>query len=157
MNKHVQQAQKILKNIKYVTIATASEHGKPWNTPVEALFDNNLNIYWFSDKESQHSQNIRQNQDIFIVMYDSTVAAGEGEGLYIEATAVELNDLEEVRAVRRLKKGSDDNSAHEFMGEHVRRVYKAVPRNIWVNDSIEKDGKFWRDFRVEIPLDELKN
>jgi hypothetical protein len=39
--------------------------------------------------------------------------------------------------------------------ERVRRVYKAVPETIWVNDAILKDGSYWRDHRIEVSLEEL--
>jgi general stress protein 26 len=81
--KHTAQVARILKNIRYATIATASKDGKPWNSPVAFYMDHELNIYWSSDKNSQHSQNIRANNEVFIVIYDSTVQEAEGEGVYI--------------------------------------------------------------------------
>ena len=94
---HNRRANEILGEISYATVATASTDGKPWNSPVRHFCDSDLNIYWFSDKLNQHSRNIRENPDVFIVIYDSTVPEGAGEGVYIEAQARELNDPEEIR------------------------------------------------------------
>jgi hypothetical protein len=41
-------------------------------------------------------------------------------------------------------------------GNGVRRVYKAVPEKVWMNDDIIEDGKFIKDIRVEVPLEQLK-
>ncbi len=154
---HNQRAKNILATIRYATIATASKAGKPWNTPVAHTFDDNLNLYWVSDKENQHSRNVRENVDIAIVIYSSTVPAGSEEGVYFEAKAVELSDPDEIRFMRRIKKGADyDEPADAFLGDAVRRVYKATIVSAWMNDAEEHDGVFVRDYRVEIPLESLK-
>ena len=38
----------------------------------------------------------------------------------------------------------------------MRRMYKATPQKVWMNDAEINGGIFIRDFRVEIDLDELK-
>jgi Pyridoxamine 5'-phosphate oxidase len=67
----------------YITIATADSNGQPWNTPLYAAYDEHYNFYWASWTESVHSRNIRQNPAVFLVVYDSTVPEGTGEGIYI--------------------------------------------------------------------------
>jgi nitroimidazol reductase NimA-like FMN-containing flavoprotein (pyridoxamine 5'-phosphate oxidase superfamily) len=155
---HNKQAAEILRKIRYATIATAGKDGKPWNSPVAHEYDNQCNIYWFSDKQNQHSQNVRENEDVFIVIYDSTVPEGDGEGVYIEAKAVELTDPKEILSIRKLKKGENyEGKPNDFLGDAVRRIYKAVPQRIWMNDAEVKDGVFIRDYRVEIPLEMVKD
>jgi general stress protein 26 len=154
---HNNRAKEILETIKYATIATVTSDGKPWNSPVASVLDDDLSVYWFSDKEGQHSKNVRANGAVFIVVYDSTVPWGKGEGVYIQAKAYELNDPEEVKAVRKVMSGSDADNWQQFLGEGVRRVYKAVPQKVWMNDDITEDGKFIKDIRVEVPLDILRS
>jgi general stress protein 26 len=155
---HDKRAVEILRKIRYATIATANKNGKPWNSPVAHEYDNQLNIYWFSDKQNQHSQNIRENEDVFIVIYDSTVPEGDGEGVYIEAKAVELTDAEEILRVRKIKKGEDyEGNPNDFLGDAIRRVYKAVPQHVWMNDAEVIDGVFIRDYRVDVSLDTIKH
>ena len=154
---HLEHAANILKSIHYATVATTSPDGQPWNSPVAHVADEDLNIYWFSDKQNQHSQNVRSTGRAFIVIYDSTVPEGSGEGVYIQATVKELQDPSEIVKARRLKKGANYNRpADEFLGDAIRRVYKATPQNIWVNDAEVKNGTFIRDYRVELDLVKLR-
>ena len=155
---HDKRAVEILRKIRYATIATANKNGKPWNSPVAHKYDSQLNLYWFSDKQNQHSQNIRDNEDVFIVIYDSTMPEGDGEGVYIEAKAVELTDPGEILNVREIKKGEGYiTQPNDFLGGAVRRVYKATPQNVWMNDAEVKDGDFIRDYRVDISLETIRN
>jgi len=150
---HDKRVKEILQTIRYATIATASKDGTPWNSPVAHEYDSDLNIYWFSDKENQHSKNVRENENVFIVIYDSTVPEGDGEGLYIQAKVQELDDPKAIQFARRIKKGPDYiGPADEFLGGAIRRVYKAIPERIWMNDAEIKDGVFLRDYRVEVSL-----
>ena len=83
-------ARQIIGNIKYITIATASADGVPWNTPVYSAFDSDYNFYWASDQESQHSRNIAANPQVLLAIYDSTVPEGTGRGVYVQARATRL-------------------------------------------------------------------
>ena len=148
--RHNIRAKEILAKIRYATVATVTPSGKPWNSPVAYEIDGNNAIYWFSDKDSQHSKNVRANPYAFIVIYDSTAPEGTGEGVYIEADVVELNDADEINLIRNAKKGRIVDDAHEFLGDAIRRCYRALPKRMWMNDAEEKDGKFIRDYRVEI-------
>ena len=80
ISNYLKTPAKIINDILYATIATADKNGQPWNSPVYSAFDEDLNFYWTSAKDSQHSQNIRENPKRFIVIYDSTVVEGQGEG-----------------------------------------------------------------------------
>ena len=152
----VGRAAEILRTICYATIATADSQAHPWNSPVYSVHDDDLNIYWVSDKQNQHSENIRQNPQVFIVYYDSTALPGQGDGVYFSATAVELTNPEDIRAARQVIDGYDFFSADEYSGNSVCRIYRATPTRAWVNTFEERDGVFIRDFRIEIPLSDLR-
>lgn len=62
---HNKRAVEILRKIRYAT----NKDGKPWNSPVAHEYDNQLNVYWFSDKQNRHSQNVRENEDVCIRDY----------------------------------------------------------------------------------------
>ena len=96
MNKHESRAREIVQRLLYLTVATASGQGQPWNSPVYAAYDEHSNFYWSSSPEAQHSRNIRENDKVFLVIYDSTVPEGKGEAVYVEATAAALEDPAEI-------------------------------------------------------------
>lgn len=43
-----QRAKDIVESNEYITIATASRDGQPWNTPVYAVHDEQYNFFWSS-------------------------------------------------------------------------------------------------------------
>lgn len=43
--KPAETAAKILRTIRYATLATVTPDGKPWNSPVAHVLDADLNIY----------------------------------------------------------------------------------------------------------------
>ncbi len=155
---HDKRASEMIKQIRYATLATVTPEGLPWNSPVAHEYDNDLNIYWVSDKEGQHSKNVTAKKRVFIVIYDSTVPEGDGEGVYIQANVEQVSDPEEILKVRRIKKGSHfEQSPDTFLGESIRYMYKAVPEKVWMNDAEVTDGVFIKDFRVEISLDTIRD
>ena len=44
----------------------------------------------------------------------------------------------------------------EFLGDEVRRIYKAVPKSMWMNDAEMHDGVFIRDYKVELDLADVR-
>src|SRR5437588_6957304 len=66
--------------------------GYPGMRPCMQHLMRTYTFFWVSAKYARHSQNIRANPRIAIVVYDSTVPPGTGKGVYIEARAYELTD-----------------------------------------------------------------
>lgn len=152
-----QRAKEIIQKILYITIATVNNTGQPWNSPVYSAFDEDYNFYWASDVNNQHSENIAQNNKIFLVIFDSTAKEGTGEGVYILAKAHQLTAEDEIRKALsyldgRVGKTKDPvTRVFEFMGDMPRRVYKAVPEKVWMNADGEVNGHYV-DKRIEIDL-----
>ncbi len=147
-----EKAKEIIEKIPYITIASITPEGKPWNSPVYAVPDDKYNFIWNSSAESQHSKNIRANGNIFIVIYDSTVLEGAGCGIYIEAEAKELGgqELEDAIKVFYAKKNKTPVPTSEFLAPSLRRMYMAVPKKISIN-RFEK-GRVPPDWKEEIKL-----
>ena len=149
-----ERARQIIERILYITIASVGEDGLPWNTPVYSSFDERYTFFWVSSPESQHSKNIKANPDVFLVIYDSTVAEGTGEGVYIKAKAYEMSDESEItKALMSAygRKNKEPRSAHDFLGNNPHRVYKAIPEKVWMNTDEKIEGHHV-DKRVEIEL-----
>ncbi len=144
----------IVTRVIYATLATASKDGQPWNSPVYAAFDEKYNFYWASWQNNQHSKNIAENPNVFLVIYDSTMIEGGGKGAYIEATAEAITDMDELEKAMKCyyeRKGKEPRKAEEFMGDFPRRMYKATPKRLWINGDGTIDGNSI-DVRTEIPL-----
>lgn len=156
MEEASKKAKEIIEKIIYITIATASREGTPWNSPVYSAFDKDYNFYWASDQNGQHSKNIAENNKVFLVIYDSTAPEGTGEGVYIQAKTHMLTEDEEIqKALGYLyqRKGQDQHKreATEFLGDYPRRVYKAVPDKVWINSDGDINGNYI-DIRIEVNL-----
>ncbi len=149
------RAKEIISKILYINIATSDKNGDPWNSPVYSAFDENYNFYWISWTENQHSKNIKENNKAFITIYDSRVSEGKGEGIYILAKAQEINDKKEIEhALKYLDGRVGVVGRHSFArlsGSMPRRVYKAVPKKVWMNIDGSIDGEYV-DKRAEIKL-----
>ncbi len=147
-------AKEIISKILYITLATVSKEGKPWNTPLYYAFDSEYNFYWLSDQNGQHSQNIKENSQVALVIYDSTVSEGQGRGVYVQGKAFELTDEDEIeKALKYLygRKNKQPRQFIEFLGDYPRRVYKVVPEKFWVNGSEIINGNFI-DTKTEVDL-----
>lgn len=140
------KAKAILESIIYATVATVSEDGQPWNTPVAVFhFNDDYTLYWASWKENQHSQNIRANHKAFIVIYDSTPSdSNPSAGVYIQAEAFELTDEPEVMQAAQVFEGDlyNPSDGKEYLSNKPRRIYKAVPQKIWMNEDDQINGNF---------------
>src|SRR6266576_4907051 len=134
MNGNEESAKAILSQVLYITLATVGPDGLPWNTPVYAAFDEEYQFFWVSASEVRHSQNIRATHRVAIVVYDSTAPAGEGRGVYIEATADEVNEEQEIiHALDALESRGWKKPLEEVRGASIHRVYKAVPEQVWIS------------------------
>ena len=149
---NAEKVKAIIEKILYITIATVSKSGTPWNTPVYSAYDEKFNFFWASWKENEHSTNIRACSDVFLVIYDSTAPEGTGEGVYIKARAYELDDPKEIEHATNClyeRKNKTPRKADEFLENYPRRLYKAVPEKFWVNEDGTIDGNYI-DTRVEV-------
>ncbi len=151
----VKRAKEIIEKIIYITIASVTPEGKPWNSPVYSAYDrNNYTFYWVSPKATQHSENIINNPNVFLAIYDSTVPEGTGEGVYVQGHASVVTDVKEMtRAIYLLytRKGKSLRDVSRFLDLKPRRIYKAVPEKVWLN-STERIGDEGIDIRIEIEL-----
>lgn len=146
------RAREIINTIHYLTLASVTPEGIPWNSPLAYSVDNNFNFYFGSPKHTQHTQNIRDNGKAFVVIYDSTAPDGEGEGVYMTANVRELRDEYEIQEAINVMFGfSSKYKVEHFTNESKLRAYKIEPISVWMNDAEEKDGLFF-DYRVEITL-----
>lgn len=158
MDKKIKSAIKIIKKIEYINIASITPEGLPWNSPVYTAFDKNLNFYWLSYKKNQHSINVRNNPNVFVTIYDSTVPTGTGVGLYFKGHALEItNPKEMIIGLTVVYKRSKHKMRDiiEFLSHFPRRIYKFTPSKVWINGDGDIDGNFI-DIRTELDIVKIK-
>ncbi len=154
------RAKELLSASEYINIATASKDAQPWNTPATGVHDSQLNFYWSSWKNAQHSINLRANPRVFLTLYDSTRKRGDNHRrcLYIKADAIELNDPSEISiAMNLLYEESTSCNPSDFLQDAERRMYKARPQELWLNDVSE--GEVTSEtlkMRVAVSLEALR-
>jgi nitroimidazol reductase NimA-like FMN-containing flavoprotein (pyridoxamine 5'-phosphate oxidase superfamily) len=152
---NTQKVKEIIEKNLYITMATYDYKArKPWVTPLYSAYDENYNFFWASGRQTQHSQNISANNEVAIVIFDSTIPEGAGEGVYIEAVAFELNKDEEIEhALEYINKKVNTPERHlfDFTDNSPLRIYKAVPKKIWMNSSELKD-RMEVDVRTDVYL-----
>lgn len=155
------RARELLAAIAYINLATVSPDGRPWNTPVYAVHDEQLRFYWSSWKEAEHSKNLRTNPAVFFTLYDSTRQRGDNNRrcLYFAGEAVELADAAEIQRGLALLYAEDasEMDAAEFLDEGLRRIYRAMPHAAWLNDKSERQvTRETVKMRVDVALEDLR-
>ena len=157
MTDYTNRAAFILSKVRYLALATSSKDGLPWNTPLGYKIDEELHFYWVSEYMKQHSRNIKENENVFIAIYDSNLPEEKGEAVYISAKAQELSKPDEIEYARKLFKGTSEDALVKLSGGSLRRAYRAIPRHIWINGPKDNDSDTWRDTRFEIAISDLKH
>jgi nitroimidazol reductase NimA-like FMN-containing flavoprotein (pyridoxamine 5'-phosphate oxidase superfamily) len=87
-------AKSIIDANRYMTLATADEHGSPWASPVWYAPVQYREFLWVSSPEARHSRNLALRPELAIVIFDSHEAGG-WKALYMVAVAEELSDVDE--------------------------------------------------------------
>lgn len=158
MDRYLEKAKQIIAENIYMTIATTSINGNPWISPVFFAYDSNYSLFWVSSKDSKHSQLIRKNPQVAIVIFDSRAPEGEGDGVYFEAKVEELSDESEIKQAMKVlnKRVTKDEfrvkKVGEVTNEGVWRIYKAIPIKV----SKLTEGEFvngqYVDKRIEVSI-----
>jgi len=73
----------IIDSMMYMVLGTADASGQPWVSPVYFASAGYKQFYWVSSPEAKHSQNIAVRSQVSIVIFDSRVPIGTGQGVYI--------------------------------------------------------------------------
>jgi len=142
-----------------MTIATSDSNGNPWISNIYFAFDSKINIYWYSPKESRHSNYIKDNPNIAISIFNSTSKGEDVKALYIKAKAQEITNKNKILKAlipygeKMLKTGfiSKEN-LKSFLKTHINfqnksplRMYKAIPNEI----SLLADSKMYRGLYID--------
>jgi hypothetical protein len=147
-----QTLRDIIEANSYLVLATADAAGRPWSSPVYFAHIGFTEFFWVSSPEATHSRNIAVRLDVGIAVFDSQVAIGTGQGVYMSATAKLLKDGETARGIDVFSRRSVAHGGLEWTSEDVRagagmRLYRATVDYHWI---LAKDGR--PDHRIPVPL-----
>jgi len=124
-------AREVLDAGSYVVLATADVDGVPWASPVWFAKEDNRELYWVSYPGARHSQNIAVRPEIAMIVFDSTVPPGTGQGVYMTATAEQVSDPAEIEhgigvfSRVSVRKGEKEWGLHRVTGDARLRLYRA--------------------------------
>jgi hypothetical protein len=130
-------ARSIIDSNWYMALGTADETGRPWVSPVYYAPAGYTEFYWVSSPEARHSRNVAGRPEVSIVIFDSRVPVGAGQGVYMTAGAEELMGDELARGVGVFSRVSEGHGARPWTLEDVRppavyHLYRAVASEHWV-------------------------
>ena len=80
-------ARRVIDRNLYMTLATLDPDGAPRLSPVYFTPARYTDLYWVSSPDAHHSRNLLERPDVRIVIFDSSVAVGHAEAVYLSARA----------------------------------------------------------------------
>jgi nitroimidazol reductase NimA-like FMN-containing flavoprotein (pyridoxamine 5'-phosphate oxidase superfamily) len=135
-------ARGIINASLYMVLATADETGRPWASPVYFANSGYAEFFWVSSPEAAHSRNIAVRPQVSIVIFNSQVPIGTGQGVYMPAVAQEATGAEfdrglEVFSRRSLAHGGAAWTREDVQAEAGLRLYRATAQDhsILANDG----------------------
>ena len=87
-------ARRVIDANHYMVLGTQAADGRMRLSPVYYTAARYRDFYWISSPEARHSRNVAEHPDVEIVIYGSTAPVGEGEAVYVTATARRIGDDE---------------------------------------------------------------
>lgn len=125
--------EQYLADNKHMQLATVN-NGKPWICTVYFAADNELNLYWMSARERQHSVEITQNASVAATVVRDTERK---QALQMIGHAYEVSDedLEKVHDLYQAKFGPKDYNLAEIKEHQLTGraywVFKPTEISLW--------------------------
>jgi hypothetical protein len=121
-------ARAIVDGERYMTLATADADGVPWASPVWYAPRGYSELLWVSDPDARHSRNLAVRPQLSIVIFDTKIAPGHGQAVYMAATAAQADEGLEVFSARSVAQGLGEWK--DVSGRL--RLYRAVVSQHWL-------------------------
>src|SRR3954462_12533493 len=142
-------ATEIIDRSLYMVMATADATGQPWASPVYFAPSEYRDFFWVSEPDATHSITLPGRREVGLVIFDSSVPIGEGQGVYVLGVARELPAHETAEGIEIFSKRSMGHGGVEWSVDDVslpahHRLYQATAEAISVLDE--------HDHRVEVSL-----
>jgi hypothetical protein len=139
----VETAKAIIDANLYMVLGTADEAGRPWVSPVYYAPVAYREFLWVSRPETLHSRNLLAQPEISIVIFDSSVPIGAGQGVYMPAAAEEVIGDARVAAIDVFSSRSLGHGGREWTLDDVEppaefRLYRASASAHYILGSIDR-------------------
>ncbi len=130
-------ARAIVDANSFMTLATADAGGLPWASPVWFAPAGYREFFWVSDPGSRHSRNLGARPQLAIVIFDSHVAPGEGQAVYMAAEAAQVADDALEAGLAAFNERSAAQGLRAWGSDDVReparhRLYRAIVSEHWM-------------------------
>ena len=127
----------------YLVLGTADEDGLPWASPVYFAHSEHRDFLWVSKPDARHSRNIAARPDVSIVIFDSSVPIGTGQGVYMTAVARELEGDEQTAGLEVYSRRALEHGGRAFTQDDVGasaelRFYRATSVEQFVLDDFDR-------------------
>ena len=83
-------AKQIIERNRYLCLASVSQTGQVWASPVSYCFDTEYNFYFQTSLDSVHVDNFRFNPEISASIYDSTQRVEDIDGIQMSGIVGEV-------------------------------------------------------------------
>ena len=135
--------RRIIEANLYMVIATADGEGRPWASPVYFAPADYREFFWVSSPDANHSRNIGTRREIGVVIFDSSVPIGTGQGVYLSAAAELVEGGEVERGIEVFSRRSLEHGGVAWTSADVKpggpiRLYKATASEYSI---LAKDGR----------------
>jgi Pyridoxamine 5'-phosphate oxidase len=136
-------AKAIIEANLYMVLGTADEGGHPWVSPVYYAPVDYREYLWVSRPETLHSRNLVARPKVSIVIFDSSVPIGTGQGVYMAATAEEVTGDSRLAAMEVFSRRSLGHGGREWTLDDVDppaefRLYRATASAHYILGSIDR-------------------
>ena len=124
-------ARSIIDTNMYMVLGTADETGRPWVSPVYYASAGHKEFFWVSSPEATHSRNAAMRPEVSIVVFDSQVPIGTGQGVYMAAITQEMTGAGLDRGIDIFSRMSQAHGGRPWTQEDVLppapyRLYRAI-------------------------------
>ncbi|HET9672993.1 MAG TPA: pyridoxamine 5'-phosphate oxidase family protein [Actinomycetota bacterium] len=133
-------AASIVDGNRYMTLATADAHGRPWASPVWYAHTGFREFLWVSSPDATHSRNLATRPELSIVIFDSHRAGG-WTSVYLAGVAEELVDVDDaIRtfSARSVAEGLPAWTRGDVLPPARHRLYRATITELWVLDPHDR-------------------
>lgn len=122
-----------------MSIATFDEN--PWVATVYYVFDDDLNLYFLSDKETEHVQALMNNPRVACAIFDSSTKLSEvKKGLQVHGTAKQVTGLKTIKIALKMWNALDPKEPDLSIEDVKKSFFQVTPKRIkYFNKELFQD------------------